>query len=157
MGDASRPPLFPLAIRWQWLSFSIPELAVLKFFWYSSWKNKMPASLAREDSNPVLSTMGAHRVLVSRPAFKAGVAYQKWAGWVRFPHAPARFFYWNSWTAKGSKQIVINKIAGLDDINPFEAEDLKEMLVSADNQLALARNSTSKKFIIIRVIAYWFR
>ena len=72
---------------------SLPELAVLQFFWYSFLKKRHKASnLAGEDLNPVLSTTGAHRVLVSRPAFKAGVAYQKWAGWVRFPHAPARLF-----------------------------------------------------------------
>ncbi len=34
--------------------------------------------------------MGAHRVLVSLPDFKSGVAAQKVAGWVRFPHAPAK-------------------------------------------------------------------
>jgi len=33
--------------------------------------------------------MGVHRVLVSLPDFKSGVACQKRAGWVRFPHAPA--------------------------------------------------------------------
>jgi len=53
---------------------------------------KLSATLARGDSNPVLSTTGAHRVLVSRPAFKAGVSGQKLEGWVRFPHAPARLF-----------------------------------------------------------------
>jgi hypothetical protein len=31
-----------------------------------------------------------HRVLVSLLDFKSSVACQKRAGWVRFPHAPAR-------------------------------------------------------------------
>jgi hypothetical protein len=34
--------------------------------------------------------MGVYRALVSLPDFKSGVACYKRAGWVRFPHAPAR-------------------------------------------------------------------
>ena len=44
--------------------------------------------------------MGVYKVLVSFPDFKSGVAYHKWAGWVRFPHAPATItkasFMWDS-------------------------------------------------------------
>ena len=35
------------------------------------------------------TNLGAYKVLVSFPDFKSGVACHKWAGWVRFPHAPA--------------------------------------------------------------------
>ncbi len=37
--------------------------------------------------------MGVHRVLVSLLDFKSSVAGHKPAGWVRFPHAPAKFYF----------------------------------------------------------------
>ena len=43
----------------------------------------------KNDNISFKSSMGVSKVLVSFPDFKSGVAYHKWAGWVRFPHAPA--------------------------------------------------------------------